>query len=179
MSLAPSPKTWTDTTDFLTAANLNTELRDALTFLLQKPRVALRRVAAQSIPNTTAARVPIQWDTEDSDLASMWSSGANTKIFTQYAGRYSVAVIVDFAVGGTTGSSRALYVKANGTTEWTVAVHPSNGASDTIMGFTFEIPRLFAVGEYIEILAGQSSGGALNIGGGADCYCSVKWEGKN
>lgn len=177
MSTAPNPKTWVDTTDYATAAVLNLEVRDALNFLLNKPRVSLRRVAAQSIPNPTSARVPIQWDTEDSDLAGMWSSGANTKIFTQYAGRYSASLIVDFAVNST--GSRALYCKVNGTTEYTTGIQLANAASDTIIGFNFEIPRLFAVGEYIEFLAGQSSGGALNIGGAADCYCSVKWEGKS
>lgn len=171
MALAPAPKTWVDTTDFFTAAVGNLEIRDALNFLLNKPRATLRRVANQSVPDTTAARAAISWDTEDSDSAAMWSSGTN--IVTQYAGRYVVSWVVNFATDP--DGTRAVYIEANGSTEWAVTVVNACTASSTVLSGSFEIPQLFAVGEYIRVKAGHSAGAALNV----TASVSVSWVGKS
>lgn len=92
------PRTWS-AGEIPTATIFNTHVRDNFN--------ALRRVAlVRRVANIagTAAEVDIQWDTEDLDDFSAWTSGANTKLTAAEAGRYGATLQTFWASGTGTGS---------------------------------------------------------------------------
>jgi hypothetical protein len=139
----------------LTAAQLNSNVRDAVNFLIAPPAVALTQSASQSIP--TAAFTALTWDTEGVDSDNMHSTTVNTdRITAVTAGWYLVTAAVEFATSAT--GARIVNIKKNGT-----SVLAGNNAGPE----SFQMPQsvtclvFLAVGDYVQALAYQASGGSL------------------
>ena len=79
MATIPNPRTW-GATEAVTAAKLNTDVRDGYNFLLATPRAVMRKTANQSIPNATLTAVT--WDLEDVDTDGGHSNVTNNSRYT-------------------------------------------------------------------------------------------------
>jgi hypothetical protein len=177
MPTAPAPRTWQNDQDYMTAATLNLEIRDALNFLLAPPRAILRRVAAQSIPNLTTPTTPVQWDTEDQDTAGGFTLASNTRYTAQYPGRYKISCVIGWTANAT--GLRVLAVNVNGGANVVMAIVNNVGTGlSTVVSGAITIPWQFSIGDYFQVQISQGSGAALTHAGGTDSYCTVEWIGK-
>lgn len=118
----------------------------------------VRQTVAQSLTNSTAT--PITFTTEDVDTSGMHSTSSNTsRIVATVAGWYMCNGNISYA-------SNATGIR---TTAWQVNGTPINGAGTSTTPVTGVSTRCGAVGtllflnvgDYVELLAFQSSGGAL------------------
>ena len=128
---------------------------------------SMERVAAQSIPSGTSTA--IEFDTELSNDAGLWSASANTRFtFTAAtAGKYLFTGSLRFA--GAAGGVRSVSVRVNGTTDLAVSSIPVDSSSDTAgnaVGF-----RDMVAGDYVELRAFQNSGGSINVNFGMKLDC--------
>lgn len=120
----------------------------------------------QSIANATD--VALLWDTEEMDTDSGHSTITNTSRYTvQTAGKYRVSGVASYAASAG-GTYRIAKIRVNGATVKAVTpfVTPIAGVvTDVPVG-----PRILqlAVGDYVELIANQNSGGALNSNIAAD-----------
>lgn len=130
-----------------------------LAFFNNVPAAYLVQGTVQSVPNSTDTA--ITFTSAVSDNWSGWTSGSSTRYTIKVAGVYAVSGAVCWA-GNATGR-RYNYLRINGTT----AIPGSAGdlASPATNNITVVSPLIihsFAVGDYIELIANQTSGAALN-----------------
>jgi hypothetical protein len=158
----PVPRTWVPN-EFVTDVIMNgsTGIRDALNFLLSPPTVQVRRTTAQSIPNTTATA--ISFDAEDSDNDGMHSAGSPTRLTCVTPGTYLVSGLIPYVANATGGREvrivkNGVGVAVNGGR--TLGPTPSGTIDSVILAPVIEVPLL--VGDFLELTAVQTSGGALN-----------------
>jgi hypothetical protein len=151
-----TPKTWT-VGEVLTAANLNTHLRDNVSYLANPPKCRVYNSANESIPNSTDTA--LTFDTERFDTDTMHSTVSNTgRITFTTAGTYLVGGHVVFNSSAT--GIRKLFIRMGGTTPLaTVELVPSS----SFPAFSIDTLYPFTAGQYVELIAYQTSGGALNV----------------
>lgn len=161
MATVPVEITWT-TGQIVTAAQLNSNLRDAVNFLLTPPLAVLRQTVAQSL--ATGTFNPITFDTEDFDRDNGHSTVSNTSRYTaQTPGWYEPEGI--FAVAPNATNRRIAKWVVNGT--------PANAARVDIVtvtqpaGATFSMNaptrRLFLnTNDYLELYGWQDGAASLN-----------------
>jgi hypothetical protein len=135
--------------------------------------------ANQSIPNATFTSVT--WDAEWTDSNNIHSTSTNTDRFTVQAGQagyYFISVNTNWQ-GSAVGARQLIFAK-NGTLNYG---EPKNGTPNA-GGELSMVNSAFlnlAVGDYITVSAYQTSGGALNIEGGASgnnrSFCSFMYLG--
>jgi hypothetical protein len=125
------------------------------------PRCRVTNSANISINNTTATA--LTFNTETNDSGGMHSTTSNTSRVTVPSGGdgwYVITGNVEFAANAT--GQRAIAILLNGTsniaTERAVA---ASAAANTQLSIATQYP--LAAGDYIELTAYQSSGGALNV----------------
>ena len=143
----------------LTAAEWNSNVRDAINFLIGPPTCACRQTVAQSIPNSATTAVTL--DTEDFDNDGMHSTVTNTsRITAQTAGRYQLGGGVGFS-GNSTGIRSAQWM-LNGSLMAAGTAQMSAASTVVTDAPARTISTFMNVGDYVEIGAQQTSGGALN-----------------
>jgi hypothetical protein len=161
----------------LTAAQLNTNLRDAINFLITNaPMCVVRQTANQSLVASTYA--PITFDAEDRDNDGMHSTVSNTSRMTaQTAGWYEC--------GGTVSTTNTAAATSRGA-KWTVNGADVGGsqtflllASGTVAIVAPPTKMLFLnVGDYVE-LQGITSGASPTTASAANtsqqCGANVHW----
>lgn len=133
-----------------------------LAFHDNKPTAYLTQTVAQSIPNNTVT--PVTFNNAADDNWTGWSSGANSRYTVQVAGVYAISGLIPFAINPT-GSriSLALYngsVIGNAVPGSQYEIDAST--SGLYVAVTPPILQLAAVGDYFQLGAYQSSGGALS-----------------
>lgn len=145
MATVPTPRTWT-VGELLTAAKLNTDLRDGLTFLLSPP-LAVLKASAGTV--TGGGDKPIAFQLEDIDRDGGHSTVTNVTRYTaQTAGWYSITSTVGMTLpGGSDGYSDCFHRK-NGTTKHasTNLWASTNNRTIIVAGKMF-----LAVGDYAEV----------------------------
>lgn len=148
----------------VTAANLNTH-RDGILHLrertTQKPKVRARRTGT-AISLVTATPTAVAFDAELLDSHAMHDNTTdNTKFFapTGYPGWYHCLGGVEFNANAT--GVRDLYIRANGADVLgrTRSV-PASGNNWMVQVYAYVF---LAAGEYVELIANQTSGGNLDI----------------
>lgn len=166
-------------TGTVNTSDLNTKLVDPVNFLLNRPAAQLYSAAVQSIPNTTATALTFDTERFDSDPsgAGGHSTSVNTSRYTAvYAGEYRVTVRYTYAANAT--GFRAVSIGVNGTgLPDTLAFGPTpSGALSQHVSTTGLV--FLNVGDYVEALAQQTSGGGLNTDTANSAYCSmtIVWE---
>jgi len=114
--------------------------------------------AAFSVPDNTSTAVT--FNTERFDPFSMHSTSASTsRITITRKGRYNIGGCVEFAADA--AGYRGLGVRLNGTTTLVATNSISVGAgAATILNVSADYE--FALNDYIELMAFQNTGGALN-----------------
>lgn len=161
MATVPVMRTWV-AGELVTAAFMNSNIRDLGNFTLARPMAVLRQAAAQSIPNITWTGVLL--DTEDLDRDAGHSTSSNTSRYVgKTPGWYLAPYTMCYAANAT--GSRWARIRTNGTDAVATTPgrdsRPSAGAVDTSMsgvGFVY----LNGTTDYVELVVFQSSGGALN-----------------
>lgn len=159
----------------VTAAFWNAQVRDAVSFLLNPPHCVMYQSVVQSLANNTA--VPITFDVNTVDSYTGHSVVTNTSRYTaQVAGWYAVSGVVTFtpnAVGDRKTTIAVNGVAINGSPS---AVLNSGAATAPLVPTTaFEV--FLNLGDYVELLGFQNSGGALNTFAAAPSFCSltIRW----
>ena len=148
-----------------------TQLAYDASFLLTPPgQVLLTATGAQSIPNST--NTAITWNTAaNSGPDMMWTSGS--QVTAQTPGYYDLDAQVIFA-SNSTGARQVMFRVTTGTGNpagpgntvifGLFSAIPASGLN-TIVSTGMTGPYMYA-GDYVEVLAFQSSGSALNTVGG-------------
>ena len=148
-------------------AKLNQLAYDAAFLLTPAGQVLLTSTAAQSIPDSTLTA--ITWNTAaNSGPDIMWTSGSQCTAITP--GYYDLDALVIFAPS-TTGARQVMFRVTTGsgnpggagntTIFGQFSTTPAGGSQDTWATTGMASPYMYA-GDYAEVLAWQSSGGALN-----------------
>lgn len=175
---APIPRTWT-TNEIVTATHLNTEIRDTQNYLLRPPGVRAQRTTTQSLTSGTAAAVIFnaadQWDYD-----AMHDPAVNpSRITINTAGNYLLVSSLEFAAQTTAAGIRQVYWRLNGgTVIGGVETQPMTSAFNSlpVAVSSSAIARL-VVGDYVELMALQTSGGSLNINASTDysARAALQW----
>ncbi|MEK8108646.1 hypothetical protein NKG94_34420 [Micromonospora sp. M12] len=164
MPVVPETKTaWTNGVDALNSTNLNAYIRDPLKFLMSPPRAKLRQTSVQTLTTGVAAALLFQAETVDTDVDGIGghSTSSNTSRYTaRYPGWYQVSGGCSFATNVT--GLRLLRWAVNGATITgnDVSLVPVTGSSTRMPARTELV--LLDIGDYVELLAQQTSGGNLN-----------------
>lgn len=156
MTAVPTAPTFSDGVTSSTQWN---QVRDAIDFLQQPPIAQLRQTSVQSLPSSTATA--ITFDTENVDSTSGHSTSSNTSRWqADYPGWYWID-------GGVGYASNATGVR---TAEWAINGFLVAGCGVLLAANSTGSARIpgrgmliyLANGDYVETLAFQNSGGALN-----------------
>lgn len=120
--------------------------------------------ATQSISNNTSTL--ITWNSENFDTSGFHSTSTNTSRITIPSGKagYYLFTSYGFFADNATGNRR-MDLRKNGSL---IRSWPTPATTNTFSGLTITCLLNLAVGDYIEIAAFQSSGGALNYYKGID-----------
>jgi len=152
-----TPKTWA-TNEVVTAANMNTHVRDNVSFLGSPPACSVKAAGAQSISNATTTT--LNADTETYDTDSMHSNVTNnSRITINTAGRYLVMASVRFAAD--VDGIRLISFFRNASTEDAAMLTLATASSDTSLSAARSYS--FSAADFIEVRAHQTSGAALNV----------------
>lgn len=174
MSTVPSFRTWV-AGEIVTAAYMNTNVRDAGNFFVAVPIAELRQGTVQSVPNN--AFTAISFDVSDIDTDNGHNNVTNN---TRYVGKtpgwFQISGSVVFTTNGT-GSRGALWAKNGASaTSAGVLIAPSGAALNSWIPAKTKHIQLNGTTDYIELQGYQSSGGALNTVVNNDTSgMSVRW----
>jgi hypothetical protein len=151
-----TPKSWA-TNEVVTAANMNTHLRDNMAFVGSPPSCAVYNSASITNNNTF---VVMTANTELWDTDSMHSTVSNTsRITANTAGRYQLNTTMRFGIN--TAGSRAISYRLNGGTDIQLAAVPAatTGVEAVLSG---SVMLVLAAADYVEVASWQNSGGNLD-----------------
>lgn len=123
-------------------------------------RVRLTRATNQSIADDAAYHAISFSAAQPTGGGGLWASGAPTRITAPADGWYFFEGGVEFAANAT--GSRTLSLRVNGSTIFKAQRSNSNSASASTLLSISALYRL-AAGDYVELVAFQNSGGALNV----------------
>jgi len=152
-----TPKTWS-TNEVVTAANMNTHVRDNIAFLGSPPACSVKAAVSQSVPNAT--HTALIAPTENFDTDTMHSTVTNTsRITATTAGRYLVSATLVFGSNATGIRILSFFVDATTSYEM-VAVNTNTGGNTTLSG-----SRAFALtaGQFIEVRGFHTAGGNIDL----------------
>lgn len=147
--------------DLISSALWNAQVRDPINFLLNLPLFEGYQTSAQS--TATGANTPVALDTNSIDTYSGHSTTVNnTQYFAQLAGYYAVRGLVTFAANAT--GVRFASIAYNGSTIVRTVASCNAVGSSLATGLPTGMPLVFMnVGDYVQLQATQTSGGALNL----------------
>jgi hypothetical protein len=149
VATVPAPRTWTSS-EQVTAAKLNTDIRDAFNFFKAPPMAVLRKSANQTIANNTTTAVI--WDVEVLDRDGGHSNTTNNTRYTaQTTGWYHLRTIVYWSNAGSQAAWHDLYFRKNGSTAQNRSVWVNRGSLFDSPHSTEGYMRLVA-GDYVEVM---------------------------
>jgi hypothetical protein len=141
--------------------------------LLNPPRAQVAVASSGfSIPNN--AQTAVTFDTIDVNTNAMYTSG--TRVTAVTTGKYRISAALGFAANAT--GRRQASVRLNGATSLQLSEVANPGALVASCPIaTFEYP--LAIGDYLELLAFQTSGGALltSVANPIQTFLRVEWCG--
>lgn len=156
MATIPNPPTFT-VGQKLTAALMNTNVRDAVNFLVASPLCVCTNTAGQSITNNTLTA--LTFDTESTDIDGMHSTVTNTSRLTAVtAGWYYLSASVAFAFNAT--GQRGFFFRLNGTTYAGFTQVQATSAAETAMATSAAV--FLNASDYAEVIVNQNSGIAVS-----------------
>jgi hypothetical protein len=157
----------------LTATQWNTNVRDAINFIITPPFAIIKQSGSQSLTNNTWTT--ITFDTEEIDRDNMHSTTTNNSRATaQTAGYYQIDAIYAASSNATGGRATRLQVNGANVAGRSTAVMT---ASNFQTGVVVSGPVYLNVGDYVELQANQLSGGALSTVNLTDtgCILTARW----
>jgi hypothetical protein len=154
----------------ITGAIYQADVTDSVNFLANVPQFLGSQTSVQSIPNTTVTAILI--DTEKSDTYDGHSLVTNTSRYTcqtNGAGWYLFVGSVLWAASNL--GSRSVGISKNGVSQGSVSVDCSR--LDVNPNLTATALVQLAVGDYVEVVAYQSTGSASSTAAGS--YLAGFW----
>lgn len=126
-----------------------------------RPAVKVTRSILANVPNNTPTEVP--FTTEVFDTNAMWIVGTPTRITFQTRGIFQFGAYWTWPAN-TTGRREGLwrYTPANGSGAVTL-INESVATSGNVFRRQLNYQWFFEIGDYVELLVTQSSGGLLNL----------------
>jgi hypothetical protein len=140
------------------------------------PSCRVSNAAGTSIPNATDTAIPFASESYDTD--SMHDTVTNnTRITINTPGVYMIAANVTFA--GSSVGSRSVYLRLNGSTVIGYMTEKVTDDATQGGGVTITVARKLNAGDYVEVMARQTSGGALALSTSGSEYtaCAVTYLG--
>jgi len=154
----------------LTAAVYGSDVTDDINFLANVPQFLGTQTSVQSIPNTTVTAILI--DTEKTDTYDGHSTVTNTSRYTCQTGAAGWYLVVGSVLWAASNlGSRSVGVSKNGVSQGSVSVDCSR--LDVNPNLTATALVQLAVGDYVEVVAYQSTGGASSTAAGS--YMAAFW----
>jgi type IV secretory pathway VirB6-like protein len=145
----------------LTAANLNTYLRDNMSWVgVDAPNCRVFNSAA--ISTTSGATTLLTYDSERYDVGAMHSTSTNTGRLTVPsggAGKYRATLHTSFAASAT--GVRYSFIRLNGSTVIARDIRAAVSGDTTDVAIT--AIYVMSVGDYFDSAVIQTSGGGVNI----------------
>jgi hypothetical protein len=157
-----TPKTWA-VGDILTASDVNTYVRDNTNFLNAPPSARVYNDAAISINNDTITALTFNSERWDTDTIHNTSTNTN-RLTCQTAGLYLIHGHVRFASNNT--GYRIAGIRLNGSTQ--IANQKTGATQGTTTVLSVSTVYLLTASDYVELVAYQDSGGALNVEAGGN-----------
>lgn len=157
MATIPTPRTWI-TDEFVDAALLNNHVRDPFNFLIDAPAAGVFNSADFVVANNT--ETAITFDSERWDNDAIHSTSVNpSRLTCVTAGVYNISGCIVWTANAT--GVRTASLRLNGGSPIARKSITSNTAA-----FDAEMPIAtqwkLGVGDYIELVGFQTSGGNLN-----------------
>lgn len=169
----PVQRTWQQS-EVVSADLLNSNIRDAIGYLLAPPRCIIYAANPASVP-TQGTPTVFSWDTQLTNTDSMWNAQAPTKITFNTPGVYQIRGYLHYPYVSGTGVEFHIGFASNAGGLWPVAGSPNRLCEDTrqasgnnSLGSSIWIGGLFPFnqGDYIEMFTAQTSPGGLAPAGG-------------
>lgn len=158
MATVPVEITWT-TGQVVTAAQMNSNIRDAVNFILSPPVAVMRQTVAQTL--TTGTWTGITLDTEDLDRDNGHSTVTNTSRYTaQTAGWYLPGGKISYASNATNRRWTRWDVNAAEINATRLSMQAANGDLSELVMCSAWI--FLNVNDFLEAKGFQDSGGNLN-----------------
>lgn len=155
-------QSWVDGVSLASAARL-TVIEDGIHNVSQAPAVRATHNTTQSL--TSGVDTTLAFNTDRFDQAGGASSTMhdtvtnNSRLTCLYAGVYQITAGVRFAANAT--GIRQLKIRLNNTADLMIQNQNALSSGTTIMIITTLYP--LAVNDFVEVVANQTSGGALNV----------------
>lgn len=167
----PVQRTWSPG-EIATGAELNSNMRDAINFLLNVPTLQCYNSVTQSVTNSTWTQLAM--DTNVYDTYAGHSTVTNNARYTaQVAGIYLVIGRSAWATNAT--GVRGAAVTTNGSTPGATTPSVIGPTSSTSVPSVEVVAFIqMAAGDYVTAWGFQSSGGALNTLAGV-CSLAAMW----
>lgn len=149
---------WDDTIGYINDRNLGTESWDDMRWVHYGCRVYNN---ANISITTSGVSQALTFNSEQYDDFAIHSTSVNTsRLIAPRTGVYHIFGHVEFAVNAT--GSRLIVIYFNGTTDIAVEGKTAMGGG---LGTFCSVSTIYplAVGEYVELVVNQTSGGALNV----------------
>lgn len=147
-----------------------TEARANSAALVGRTVFRATRDTSQSIPSTASANPDVAnalgWETITLDDLGGWSSGSSTRYTCQLPGYYKINAKVSFNATSTAGTGRALGVFGNGSLLAGGHFRTALAATNVVHTEGGYITVLLAVGDYVQLAPGHSTGSALDTATG-------------
>lgn len=181
----PSQRTWVSG-DTLTAAQLQSDVRNSVNFLINRPMVKVYNSADWVNWAAAGTLYLTTWDSEVYDTDTMHSTASNTaRITFTTAGVYTIKHKLKLPIPGTAwgGSSRIQTEWRLNGTGTSIDINLSNpNDANVATGHTHAFDYKAAAADYIELYAGFTAGGpaAINpalVSGSAQTVASALWIG--
>lgn len=175
MPVAPVPPTFEVGVSDTTALNL---LRDCQRFLLNPPIAELRQTTLQTFTTSVSAAVTFTTEDIDTDIDGIGGHDnvTNPSRYTaRYAGWYLISGAVEFVANAT--GDRFAWLAVNGT-DVNGSVGFQAGDATGSAAVQARIKKVYLnIGDYVEVIGFQSSGGNLNtvVGARDQSSMSVQW----
>ncbi len=159
MATLPSFRTWV-TGEVVTAAEMNSNIRDSGNFFLSWPVFEGRQTVGQSVANGNAT-VGLVLDTEDVDTDNMHSTVTNpSRVTPATAGRYQHSGGVGWVANAT--GRKGCWWRLNGADiTGSETIGPSSAAGTTVVCARAKTTFFNGTTDYLELLPYQESGSAL------------------
>lgn len=122
--------------------------------------VGARVYNSAAISSNNATLTALTFDTERYDTDGLHSTSSNTgRLTCTRAGKHLIVVNLEFASNAT--GYRVVHIRLNGTTY--IAVDSKMAVNGNATWFSTATIYDLAVGDYVEVVVYQTSGGALNV----------------
>ena len=156
-------QTWTDSVSDVSAARM-TVIENGIKELSYAPAVRAYHNANQSITSSTATALALNSERFDqvANAADTMHDNTtnNSRLTCRYAGVYLITGTIQYAANATGSRDARIRLSTGSTTIGFARVLNTGGTNDCIV--TVSTLYSLAVNEYVELLAWQDSGGALN-----------------